>query len=91
MFDFLFPASRTVRVIRRHDGELELPGQTLPTDRAAVANYIAAQDNPHELRIYGTRRALRRLQCNGPHTDIRGEYFDFDHASGWTYAFEGEP
>lgn len=79
MFEFLIPAvSRTVRIQRRHKGELCGDIHKTHSRPADVRSAILIFAEPlEELRIFGTPRALRRIGADGPRRDIRGVYWLF--------------
>lgn len=84
----------SVRVVHLVAGE-ESETTNVEARREAVLSHFKGFTNPAELRIYGTRRALLRIGCTGPHYDIRGKHFDFEwpvnpDTTGWTYAYVEE-
>jgi hypothetical protein len=91
-------ASRTVRMQRRRAGALVGPLLDLPSTPADVAHAVNMAAQPlHELRIWGTARALRRIGAE-PTRDIRGPFWNLwissaaDRAVGtWVTCYEGEP
>ena len=95
-FDFLIPRdSRTVKIQRRTAGELVGPVLDVaspPEDVAAVI--LAAAEPTHELRIWGTPRALRRIGATGPERDARGIIWSFlvrhsPERTQWITCYEG--